>query len=167
MCVSRLRKNVMIMRSRSLRTSSDLQAGTGICATAGSSALRNNMLRIQLVMHCSALPVRRLQGWVEEKREDGRKLHGEMGGKAFDVGDGAGAVEDGAERGDQVASGHGQAVWGHRARVVPIAERQGLMQDGVDGVGQSRPRMILPQEPTASEQMRHTRLVRRPRARPV
>ena len=111
------------------------------------------MLRIQLVMHCSALPVGRIQCLVEEEREDGRKLHGEMRGKPLDIGDGAGPAQHGAEPRDEAPSRGRHAVRGDGARPAPISDREGPAQDRLDLGRQRGARMIADQEPTPPQQM--------------
>ena len=105
-------------------------------------------------MRCTAFPVGPIQGQVEEKREDRGKLHAEMHGEPLDVGDRAGAAQDGPERADQAAPGDGHAVGRHGARVVAIAQGQRLPEQHVDRAGESRVRMTLVQESGAPQQMR-------------
>src|SRR5229473_5598171 len=64
-------------------------------------------------------------------------------------------------------AGDGKAVRGHAPRVVAIAQRERLLEQRAHDAHEGGPRMIGLQQPTASEQMRKTRLVDGVRETPI
>src|SRR5712691_9036958 len=67
----------------------------------------------------------------------------------------------------QMPAGDGKAVCGHAPRVVTIAQRERLLEQRAHDAHEGGARMIGLQQPTASEQMRETRLVDGVREAPI
>lgn len=107
-------------------------------------------------------PIRGIDGrWIKQEREDRREFTGEMRREPLDVRHRAGMIETAIEAIHQMPAGDGEPVRGDAPRVVAIAQRERLLEHRAYGVHEAGARMIGLQQPTASEQMRETRLVDR------
>lgn len=97
----------------------------------------------------------------KEKREEGGPLDREMCGKAAHVGQSSGMIEVTIEVLEQAAARHGESVRRHPAVEIPVAKREGALQNVPHERHEERPRMIGLQQPTPPQQMRQTGLMDR------
>jgi transposase IS66 family protein len=104
-------------------------------------------------------PVGGVDRRVEEKTPDGGKLTREVSTKSLDVWDGTGLRKPVAETGDEMATGDGEAMCGDGAGAMAIAQRQRVLQHALHVADEPSARIIDPQQSTATQQMRETRLV--------
>ena len=105
-------------------------------------------------------PVRRVDGWVAEEGEQGRRFDRQMGGEALDRGNGGSHGAEQVERlFEQPAARDGEPVRGHRASGVAIAQREGLQEAVLHTRGKWTAGMIGLEQPTPTQEMRETRLM--------
>ena len=98
-----------------------------------------------------------------QEGEHGRTLAVEVGGEALGRRQGGRRVDEPAEAGEQAPMGHSEAMLGDRLRVAPIAEREGVGEDGLHARRPGAPRMVGAERATPTEQMRQTALMQRGR----
>ena len=96
-----------------------------------------------------------------QEGEHGRTLAVEVGGEALGRRQGGRRVDEPAEAGEQAPMGHSEAMLGDRLRVAPIAEREGVGEDGLHARRPGAPRMVGAERATPTEQMRQTALMQR------
>ena len=78
-------------------------------------------------------PVGRVHVGGPQEGEHGRELAVEMGREALGRGQGGRRVDEPAQAGEQAPMGHGEPLIGDRLRIAPIAEREGVGEDGLPG----------------------------------
>ena len=106
-------------------------------------------------------PVGRVHVGGPQEGEHGRELAVEMGREALGRGQGGRRVDEPAQAGEQAPIGHGEPLIGDRLRIAPIAEREGVGEDGLHAGRPGAPRMVGVEQTTPAEQMRQTALVPR------
>ena len=106
-------------------------------------------------------PVGRVHVGGPQEGEHGRELAVEMGREALGRGQGGRRVDEPAQAGEQTPMGHGEPLIGDRLRIAPIAEREGVGEDGLHAGRPGAPRMVGVEQTTPAEQMRQTALVPR------
>ena len=113
-------------------------------------------------------PIRGIDGHrIEQEGEERREFNSEMRREPLDIRDRAGMIETAIDAIHQVPAGDGETVRGDAPRVVAIAQRERLLEHRAHGVHETGARMIGLQQPTASEQMRETRLMDRVGEAPI
>ena len=75
-----------------------------------------------------------------------------MGREALGRGQGGRNVDEPAQAGEQAPMGHGETLIGDRLRIAPIAEREGVGEDGLHAGRPGAPRIGWSRR---GEQMRH------------
>jgi hypothetical protein len=105
-------------------------------------------------------PVGRVDGRIAEEREQRRGFDGQMGGEPLD------GRQGGVPGGEQVehlleqpAPRDSEAVRRDLSGGVPVAQRQGLLQELLDTPSKRTPGMIELEQPTSTQEMRETRLM--------
>ena len=107
-------------------------------------------------------PIRGIDGHrIEQEGEERREFKSEMRREPLDIRHRARMIETAIDAIQQVATGDGETVRGDMPRVVTIAQRERLLEHRAHGVHEASARMVGLQQPTASEQVRETRLMDR------
>lgn len=113
-------------------------------------------------------PIRGIDGRrIEQEGEERREFKSEVRREPLDIRHRAGMIETAIDAIQQVPAGDGETVRGDAPRVVAIAQCERLLEHRAHGVHEARARMIGLQQPTASEQMRETRLMNRVGEAPI
>ena len=105
-------------------------------------------------------PVGRVHVGGPHEGEHGRELAVEMPGEALGRRQGGRRVD---EAGEQAPAGHSEALIGDRVHIPPIAEREGVGEDGLHAGRPRAPGMVGAERAAPAEQMRQTALVQRVR----
>jgi hypothetical protein len=114
---------------------------------------------IQLVTHCSALPVGRLDGRVEQEGKDPWKLDREVRGKTARDPTRARLVDDVIKLVLEMSTGDRDPVRRNESTVASIADTQPMLKNLLNPRCKCPVTVILDQQPTSSEQMSQTRLM--------
>ena len=93
---------------------------------------------------------------VPQEGEHGRELGGQVRGEAVGIVEPRRRVDQPSEAGEQSAARGGQAVVGQASAVAAVAHVEGRLQDVLDVGGPRVVRMVLPEFPAPSEQVRQT-----------
>ena len=106
-------------------------------------------------------PVGRVHVGGPQEGEHGRELAVEMGREALGRWQGGRRLDEPAQAGEQAPMGHSETLIGDRRRIAPIAEREGVGENGLHAGRPGAPRMVGAEQTTPAEQMGQTALVQR------
>lgn len=104
-------------------------------------------------------PAGRVDPGIPQEREHGREFQGEMIRKARRVGQSGRGLDEPAEARQQVPARDGETLIGDRARIAPVAKREGVREHGLHAGGPGAAWMIEAQRATPADQMSKTRLM--------
>ena len=106
-------------------------------------------------------PVGRVDVGGPQEGEHSRELAVEMPGEALGRRQSGRRVDEPAQAGKQAPSGPSEALLGDRVGIPPIAEREGVGEDGLHAGCPRAPRMVGTERATPAEQMCQAALVQR------
>ena len=106
-------------------------------------------------------PVGRVDVGGPQEGEHSRELAVEMPGEALGRRQSGRRVDEPAQAGKQAPAGPSEALLGDRVGIPPIAEREGVGEDGLHAGCPRAPRMVGTERATPAEQMCQAALVQR------